>query len=138
MCVCGVRLCRGMKSLALLCLEGLKCSHSQEGSLKLPHRHQCNTSAGVGRTRPIKQQRSQGDCRWMPALYPCAPLCHPAARGTQPYLCAGTAGYLTDTELLVARRNHKQQNHFKPCHSLEVFITFIYTLPPFSFTRLKK
>lgn len=58
--------------------------------------------------------------------------------GTQPYLREGTAGHLTDTELLEARRNHKQQNHFKPCHSLEVFITFIYTLPPFPFTRLKK
>lgn len=46
--------------------------------------------------------------------------------------------HFTDTELLVARRNHKQQNHFQPCHSLEVFITFICTLPPFPSTGLKK
>lgn len=72
-----------------------------------------------------------------PSLLSCCPwpwLC----AGTQPNLCEGASGHLTDTELLVARRNHKQQNHFKPCHSFEVFITFIYTLPPFSFTRLKK
>lgn len=28
MCVCEVRLCHGMKSISLLCLEGLKCSYT--------------------------------------------------------------------------------------------------------------
>lgn len=105
-----------------------------------PVEYKCSSRENKAHKAAEESGQSQRDACLVPvcsSLSSCCPWAWLCA-GTQPNLCEGAAGHLTDRELLVARRNHKQQNHFKPCHSLEVFITFICTLPPFSFTRLKK
>lgn len=76
--MCKVRLCHGMKSLSLLCLEGLKCSYFSEVAVPTPVEYKCASGDNKAHKTADKSSEFKTDFCLVPVV---PPVCHPAACG---------------------------------------------------------